>query len=126
MSSPGADPAGAIVFTDIVGFTELTDVHGDDLAIAVVERQLELVREVLPERARIVKELGDGLLLWFDDPVEAVDAATTSSVATSTSPRGSPVSRAPARSSAPSSSSPRSAAPTPCPRRPSSRSGRCS
>lgn len=75
MSSPGADPAGAIVFTDIVGFTELTDVHGDDLAIAVVERQLELVREVLPERARIVKELGDGLLLWFDDPVEAVDAA---------------------------------------------------
>lgn len=75
MSSPGADPAGAIVFTDIVGFTELTDVHGDDLAIAVVERQLELVREVLPEHARIVKELGDGLLLWFDDPVEAVDAA---------------------------------------------------
>jgi class 3 adenylate cyclase len=75
MTSPGADPAGAIVFTDIVGFTELTDLQGDDVALAVVERQVELVRQVLPPRARIVKELGDGLLLWFDDPVEAVDAA---------------------------------------------------
>ncbi len=75
MTSPGADPAGAIVFTDIVGFTELTDLQGDDVALAVVERQLELVRGVLPQRARIVKELGDGVLLWFDDPVEAVDAA---------------------------------------------------
>ena len=75
MRSPGVDPAGAIVFTDIVGFTELTDLQGDDVALAVVDRQLELVRQVLPERARIVKELGDGLLLWFDDPVEAVDAA---------------------------------------------------
>jgi class 3 adenylate cyclase len=61
MTSPGADPAGAIVFTDIVGFTELTDLQGDDVALAVVERQVELVRQVLPPRARIVKELGDGL-----------------------------------------------------------------
>lgn len=75
MTSPGADPAGAIVFTDIVGFTELTDLHGDDVALAVVDRQLALVRRVLPEGARIVKELGDGVLLWFDDPVAAVDAA---------------------------------------------------
>ena len=75
MRSPGADPAGAIVFTDIVGFTELTDLQGDDVALAVVDRHLELVRSVLPARARVVKELGDGLLLWFNDPVEAVDAA---------------------------------------------------
>ena len=64
---------GAIVFTDIVGFTQLTDEHGDDLALALLERQEKMVRAALPERARVVKELGDGLLLWFDDPCEAID-----------------------------------------------------
>ena len=63
---------GAIVFTDIVGFTELTDAHGDDVALALVERQEKVVRDALPTDARLVKELGDGLLLWFDDPCAAV------------------------------------------------------
>ncbi len=58
---------GAIVFTDIVGFTELTNEHGDDVALALLERQEVLVHDLLPECARVVKELGDGLLLWFDD-----------------------------------------------------------
>jgi adenylate cyclase len=64
---------GAIVFTDIVGFTKLTDHHGDDVALALLERQERLVRAALPPSARVVKELGDGLLLWFDDPREAID-----------------------------------------------------
>jgi class 3 adenylate cyclase len=64
--------SGAIVFTDIVGFTELTDTHGDDVALALLERQENVVRDALPECARLVKELGDGLLLWFDDPAQAV------------------------------------------------------
>ncbi len=65
--------SGAIVFTDIVGFTQLTDEHGDDLALALLERQEQLVRAALPECARVVKELGDGLLLWFDDPRAAIE-----------------------------------------------------
>jgi adenylate cyclase len=64
---------GAIVFTDIVGFTTLTDEHGDDVALALLERQERMVRAALPSTARVVKELGDGLLLWFDDPREAID-----------------------------------------------------
>jgi len=64
---------GAIVFTDIVGFTTLTDTHGDDFALALLERQEHMVRAALPEGARVVKELGDGLLLWFDDPRAAID-----------------------------------------------------
>jgi adenylate cyclase len=64
---------GAIVFTDIVGFTALTDMHGDDVALALLERQEEMVRTALPAKARVVKELGDGLLLWFDDPRDAID-----------------------------------------------------
>ena len=64
--------AGTIVFTDIVGFTQLTDEHGDDLALTLLERQEELVRRTLPATARVVKELGDGLLLWFDDAGDAI------------------------------------------------------
>jgi adenylate cyclase len=64
---------GAIVFTDIVGFTKLTDHHGDDVALALLERQERIVRAALPPSARVVKELGDGLLLWFDDPRQAID-----------------------------------------------------
>jgi len=67
-----ATGSGAIVFTDIVGFTELTDEHGDDVALALLERQEHLVRDALPAGARVVKELGDGLLLWFDDPCDAL------------------------------------------------------
>lgn len=64
--------AGTIVFTDIVGFTQLTDEHGDDLALTLLERQELLVRRTLPDTARVVKELGDGLLLWFDDASAAI------------------------------------------------------
>jgi adenylate cyclase len=64
---------GAIVFTDIVGFTALTDEHGDDLALALLEHQERTVRAALPEDARVVKELGDGLLLWFGDARAAID-----------------------------------------------------
>lgn len=64
--------SGAIVFTDIVGFTELTEAHGDDVALALVERQDRIVRAALPERARVVKELGDGMLLWFDNADDAI------------------------------------------------------
>jgi class 3 adenylate cyclase len=64
--------AGAIAFTDIVGFTEFCAVQGDDEAVAVLSLQERLVREALPDGARIVKELGDGLLLWFPTALEAL------------------------------------------------------
>jgi adenylate cyclase len=63
---------GTIVFTDIVGFTQLIDEHGDDLAMTLLERQEQLVLRTLPHSARVVKELGDGLLLWFDDASTAI------------------------------------------------------
>jgi adenylate cyclase len=68
-SAPGG---GAIVFTDIVGFTELTELHGDDVALDLIERQDSIVRAALPSRARVVKELGDGMLLWFECADEAI------------------------------------------------------
>ena len=66
---------GTVVFTDIVGFTEFTALRGDDEALALLATQERLVRETLPPEARIVKELGDGLLLWFPDACEALRTA---------------------------------------------------
>jgi adenylate cyclase len=74
---PVTTVSGTIVFTDIVGFTQLTDEHGDDVALTLLERQEELVRRSLPGGGRIVKELGDGLLLWFDEPGVAILTALT-------------------------------------------------
>jgi adenylate cyclase len=64
--------SGTIVFTDIVGFTEFTALKGDADALALLVRQERLARDVMPDDARIVKELGDGLLLWFTDSVGAL------------------------------------------------------
>ncbi len=64
---------GAVVFTDIVGFTEFTAERGDHDALALLDLQEQVVRETLPPDARVVKELGDGLMLWFPEAVAALD-----------------------------------------------------
>ncbi|HYU39525.1 MAG TPA: adenylate/guanylate cyclase domain-containing protein [Acidimicrobiia bacterium] len=69
-----ASPAGTVVFTDIVGFTEFTAEHGDEQALALLERQERVVRDALPRDARVVKDLGDGFMLWFPEAVSAVQA----------------------------------------------------
>ncbi len=80
MSPARAAPAaravqGAIVFTDIAGFTEFTALRGDEAALALLVLQERLVRQEMGNRGRIVKELGDGLMLWFEDPCQAVAVA---------------------------------------------------
>lgn len=61
MSAPGA-----IAFTDIVGFTEFTATEGDRRALEVLDEQRRIVDELLPPEGRVVKELGDGLLIWIE------------------------------------------------------------
>jgi adenylate cyclase len=65
---------GAIAFTDLVGFTEFTATRGDQEALAVLGAQDAIVRTALPDGARVVKELGDGLLLFFPDSSVAISA----------------------------------------------------
>ncbi len=65
---------GAIAFTDLVGFTEFTATEGDREALAVLRAQDTIVSAALPEGARIVKELGDGLLIFLPDSHAAVRA----------------------------------------------------
>jgi len=65
---------GALAFTDIAGFTEFTATRGDAAALSLLDRQEELVRIALPEGSRIVKSLGDGLMLWFPQATAALVA----------------------------------------------------
>ncbi len=66
---------GTIVFTDLSGFTEFTALRGDAAAVSLLDLQDRLVREQMGDRGRIVKHLGDGLMLWFDEPLDAVQVA---------------------------------------------------
>ncbi|HJQ42944.1 MAG TPA: hypothetical protein VJ831_07665, partial [Jatrophihabitantaceae bacterium] len=66
---------GAVAFTDICGFTEFTAVRGDEDAVRLLTAQEEVVRTRLPDGARVVKELGDGLLLWFPEARDALVSA---------------------------------------------------
>ncbi len=63
---------GTIMFTDIVGFTEFNALRGDNEALDLLALQERIVREELHDDARIVKALGDGLMVWFSDACDAV------------------------------------------------------
>lgn len=56
---------GVVAFTDLVGYTEYTALQGDAEALALLAAQEQIVNDTLPRDARVVKELGDGLLLYF-------------------------------------------------------------
>ncbi len=68
---------GAALFTDLVGFTEFNAAAGDEAALGAVNDQSALVSGVLAERGsgRVVKELGDGLFVWFDSALDGLRAS---------------------------------------------------
>jgi class 3 adenylate cyclase len=77
-ASRTAPVEGTIMFTDIVGFTEFNAVRGDAEAVELLTLQERIVREEMAlspngGECRIVKQLGDGLMLWFADACDAID-----------------------------------------------------
>ena len=61
------------VFADIAGFTALTEAHGDEAAVAVVEEFAETVCRDLPAiGGEHVKTIGDALMLRIPDPGDAI------------------------------------------------------
>jgi adenylate cyclase len=58
----------AIAFADLAGYTQLTEELGDEEAAGVVERFVERVRLSIPEQARIVKTIGDEVMVVSSDP----------------------------------------------------------
>lgn len=66
-----------VLFTDIVGSTELTQRLGDDAAMAVLQVHDEIVRNALRELSgREIKHTGDGIMASFFSAVAAARCAT--------------------------------------------------
>lgn len=65
-----------VMFTDMVGSTDMTQAHGDAAAQEVVRRHNAIVRQALAEfDGREVKHTGDGIMASFASTANAVDAA---------------------------------------------------
>ena len=66
-------PTEAIAFADLSGFTKLTEESGDEAAADAALKLSQVASEVAAEHGgRTVKLLGDGALLHFQDPHDAV------------------------------------------------------
>jgi adenylate cyclase len=65
----------SIAFADLAGYTRLTEELGDELAVDAVERFVEAVENTLPEDARIVKTIGDEVMVVASDAGGLVDWA---------------------------------------------------
>jgi adenylate cyclase len=69
----GTSRALSVVFTDLEDFTEWTAKEGDDAASRLLAEHHEAVRPIVAGRGgRLIKRLGDGLLLTFTQPEAAV------------------------------------------------------
>src|SRR5256885_8673522 len=76
-----------VVFTDLEGFTTFTAEHGDAAASTLVQDHRRAVGPIVRSwHGRVVKQLGDGLLLSFAEPKPGVLAALEL-LRTDTSPR---------------------------------------
>jgi adenylate cyclase len=64
-----------IAFADLAGYTRLTEEAGEEEALDVVEHFVESVEETLPEEARVVKTIGDAVMVVGADPAALVDWA---------------------------------------------------
>jgi adenylate cyclase len=78
---PAPERPQAIAFVDLAGYTSLTEAHGDEIAAESAARLQELAEAAVRRGGgRVVKLLGDGVLLRFDS-TDAAIRATTSLVA---------------------------------------------
>jgi len=65
----------AIAFADLAGFARLTVEQGDEVAVSTVERFVEAVAENLPVDARVIKTLGDEVMVVGSDPAALTEWA---------------------------------------------------
>ena len=61
------------LFADIAGFTALTEAHGDEQAVQLVDDFAAVVQAELPKVAgEYIKSVGDALMLRVPDPADAI------------------------------------------------------
>ena len=65
----------AIAFADLAGYTRFTEEEGEQEALSSVERFVEGVTNTLPEDARVVKTIGDEVMVVGQDVRALVDWA---------------------------------------------------
>jgi adenylate cyclase len=65
----------AIAFADLAGYTRLTEEAGEEEAVGAVERFIEDVEVTLPDEARVVKTIGDEVMIVGADPGGLVEWA---------------------------------------------------
>ncbi len=65
----------SIAFADLAGYTRLTEERGDEEAVSAVERFVEAVDQTLPADARVIKTLGDEVMVVGSDPVALTEWA---------------------------------------------------
>jgi adenylate cyclase len=67
-SAPEGRLRVAIAFADLAGYARLTVERGDEEAVGTVERFVEAVEQTLPTDARVIKTLGDEVMVIGSDP----------------------------------------------------------
>ena len=65
----------AIAFADLAGYTRFTEEEGEEEALSSVERFVEGVTGTLPDDARVVKTIGDAVMVVGQDIFALVDWA---------------------------------------------------
>jgi adenylate cyclase len=65
----------AIAFADLTGYTRLTEEQGEIEAVDAVERFVEMVKGTLPDDARVMKTIGDAVMIVGSDPAALADWA---------------------------------------------------
>lgn len=72
-NTAGVDTSNAAVtFADLAGFTALTEAHGDITAADVAEQLVADAESVLGARDRVVKSIGDAVMLASVDAASAI------------------------------------------------------
>jgi adenylate cyclase len=65
----------AIAFADLAGYTRLTEEAGEEEALDAVERFVRTVQDTLPGDARVIKTIGDAVMVVGGDGSSLVDWA---------------------------------------------------
>jgi adenylate cyclase len=64
-----------IAFADLAGYTRLTEEAGEEEAVEIVERFVQAVQDTLPGDARVIKTIGDAVMVVGSDASALVDWA---------------------------------------------------
>jgi adenylate cyclase len=65
----------AVAFADLAGYTRFTEEVGEEEAVSLVERFIDAVTDTLPDDARVVKTIGDEVMVVAQDVQALTDWA---------------------------------------------------